>query len=172
MSKYDESFKLSVVSYYNSGVGYKRTGQHFGLHYSIVRHWVRLYDKHGVSGLRRRSSKSTYSVAFKHCLIQQVQLGQSLTEVSITHNLPTPSLLSNWLKAYKDSGINGLKPKPRGRPINKKNVNHLDKADSEKSKEALLKELAYLRAENDYLKKLDALLREKAAKKKRSSSRS
>ncbi|WII95237.1 hypothetical protein LU276_02725 [Moraxella haemolytica] len=35
------------------------------------------------------------------------------------------------------------------------------KPDNEKSVDDLLAELAYLRAENDYLKKLDALIRQK-----------
>lgn len=70
----------------------------------------------------------------------------------------------------------GLTPKPKDRKAmsNKHNANQNKltnkatskpswqaKPDNEKSVDDLLAELAYLRAENDYLKKLDALIRQK-----------
>ncbi len=41
------------------------------------------------------------------------------------------------------------------------------KPDTQKSQEELMRELVYLRAENAYLKKLDALIREKQARQKK-----
>ena len=43
----------------------------------------------------------------------------------------------------------------------------IKKDDSEKSREELLEELEYLRAENEYLKKLDALVQERKAQERK-----
>ena len=45
------------------------------------------------------------------------------------------------------------------RPVNKE--------DSDKTKEELLEELEYVRAENEYLKKLSALVQERKARKQK-----
>ena len=41
------------------------------------------------------------------------------------------------------------------------------KEDSDKTREELLEELEYLRAENEYLKKLDALVQERKAQERK-----
>ncbi|WP_029102009.1 helix-turn-helix domain-containing protein [Moraxella caprae] len=177
MAKYTTDFKLSVIAYYLNGHGYKQTAKQFNLSTdSMIKQWVKLYQAHGIDGIQRRSTKAVYDTDFKLNAIKQIQNGKSLTKLAIELNLPTPSLLSNWLKSYQTFGIMGLTPKPKGRKAmsNKHNANQNKltnkttskpswqaKPDNEKSVDDLLAELAYLRAENDYLKKLDALIRQK-----------
>ncbi|STZ08256.1 Transposase and inactivated derivatives [Moraxella caprae] len=183
MAKYTTDFKLSVIAHYQSNHSYKRTAKHFGLDHKTVELWVKLYQTHGIDGIQRRSTKAVYDTDFKLNAIKQLQNGKSLTQLSIELNLPTPSLLSNWLKSYQTFGIMGLEPKPKGRKAmsNKHNANQNKltnkttskpswqaKPDNEKSVDDLLAELAYLRAENDYLKKLDALIRQKEQLKNKS----
>ncbi|VEG13977.1 helix-turn-helix domain-containing protein [Moraxella cuniculi] len=179
MAKYTLDFKLSVMAYYQNNHNYKRTAKHFGLDHKTVELWVKLYQTHGIDGIKRRRTKAIYDTTFKLNAVQQVLLGKSLTQLAIELNLPQPALLSNWLKSYQSFGIMGLTPKPKGRKVmsNKHNTNK-DKTTKNKSTSKtkpqdddyakLLKRLAYLEAENDYLKKLDALIRQKEQSKNKS----
>lgn len=172
MAKYTTDFKLSVIEYYLNRHSYKHTAKHFGLDHKAVEWWVKLYQTHGIDGIKRRNAKAVYDTNFKLNAVQQALLGKSLTKLAIELNLPQPSLLSSWLRSYQTFGIMGLEPKPKGRKImsNKHNTNK-DKTSKHKSTNKakpqdddytkLLKRLAYLEAENDYLKKLDALIRQK-----------
>ena len=169
MAKYTTDFKLSVIAYYLQGHSYNQTAKQFNLSTdSIVEQWVKLYQAHGIDGIKRRSTKAVYDTNFKLNAVQQVLLGKSLTQLSIELNLPQPSLLSNWLKAYQTFGIMGLEPKPKGRKAMSNSKHKASKNQSTNKAEPqdddyakLLKRLAYLEAENDYLKKLDALIRQK-----------
>ena len=168
MAKYTTDFKLSVIEYYLNRHSYKHTAKHFGLDHKAVEWWVKLYQTHGIDGIKRRSTKAVYDTNFKLNAVQQVLLGKSLTQLSIELNLPQPSLLSNWLKAYQTFGIMGLEPKPKGRKAMSNSKHKASKNQSTNKAEPqdddyakLLKRLAYLEAENDYLKKLDALIRQK-----------
>ncbi|STZ01480.1 Transposase and inactivated derivatives [Moraxella lacunata] len=168
MAKYTTDFKLSVIGYYLNHHGYKQTAKHFNLNHTTVELWVKLYQAHGIDGIKRRHTKAVYDTDFKLNAVQAIQQGKSLTQLAIELNLPQPSLLSTWLKSYQAFGIMGLIPKPKGKKAmsNKHNANKTKstwktKQDHEKSVDDLLDELAYLGAENDYLKKLDALIRQK-----------
>ncbi|AKG15665.2 hypothetical protein AAX09_06650 [Moraxella bovoculi] len=172
MAKYTTDFKLSVIAYYLNRYSYKQTAKYFNLAHKTVELWVKLYQAHGIDGIKRRHTEAVYDTTFKLNAIKQLQNGKSLTKLAIELNLPTPSLLSNWLKSYQTLGIMGLEPKPEGRKaMSNKHSTNKDKTSKNKSTSKtkpqdddyakLLKRLAYLEAENDYLKKLDALIRQK-----------
>ena len=94
----------------------------------------------------------------KLALIQRVMDGESMQNVSIA-NAIEESLLSKWYKIYQESGIDGLKLDRRGRPP--KMAKKSKTSNETKTKEELEKELEYLRAENEYLKKLNALVQKR-----------
>ncbi len=91
----------------------------------------------------------------------------SITHTSAVLNLSSPGILSVWLKRYNEQGIKGLESQPKGRPPMKQQPQ--TKPESEMTLKELREELAYLRAENAVLKKLEELEQEKnrRAKKKR-----
>lgn len=76
-------------------------------------------------------------------------------------NLKTHAQVLDWLHQYQQYGIDGLKPKPKGRPkqMLKPKIPQikLSQEDRNKTQEQLLEELAYLRAEVALLKKRRAL---------------
>lgn len=179
MAKYTTDFKLSVIARYQSNHSYKRTAQHFNLDHKTVELWVKLYQTHGIESIKRRHTKAIYDTDFKLSAVLELINGKPLRQLAIELNISNLALLSNWLKSYQSFGIMGFTPKPKGRKAvsksNKKNnktntdikstnktkPSWQSKQDHEKSVDDLLDELAYLRAENDYLKKLDALIRKK-----------
>ena len=94
--------------------------------------------------------------------------GWSLRHTRAFFKLSSPGTLFVLLRNIEASGIEGLTPKKRGKPA-KKNVPTIPKPITEMSESELLEELEYLRAQNDVLKKFNALTQKKKlrAKKKR-----
>jgi transposase len=93
----------------------------------------------------------------------------SINEAAARFGVPTPSTISNWERIYYEEGPEALLEERRGR-------NNMGKKRGRKAKknvnenEDLLQEVQRLRMENEYLKKLNALVqeREKSEQKKES----
>ena len=160
--KYSKEFKLECVRKYMEGV-YIEAPPNFRDRddfMNMVRRWSRIYDSLGEAGLEH--GRPTLDVEQRLNLIQRVENGESYQSVALSAGIQT-DLLIKWHKIYKESGINGLQSLKRGRPrMDKKKPEK--KKDSEKTKEELLEELEYVRAENEYLKKLNALVQERKAR--------
>ncbi len=52
-------FKLEVIQHYLTEHSYQSTANSFGIKRSIVQNWVRLYQTHGIDGIRIRKSKAS-----------------------------------------------------------------------------------------------------------------
>ena len=125
----------------------------------------------GIDAIKPKTSKAKYSSEFKHHVITtMLKEGLSQSEVALTFNISSLALISHWHKVYRLYSISGLISKRKGRTAMSKPF-ITDKPDDEKTPAELKRELEYLRAENAYLKKLDALLKaeEQAGKKQGSS---
>ena len=155
--RFTKEFKLECVQKYKDGEPINDPGgcKHKSF-VDIVRRWVRIYDSVGEVGLEHHFKTRTWQD--KLALIQRVMDGESLQSVSI-ENAISESLLSKWFKIYRESGIDGLKLDKRGRPP--KMAKKPKTSNEIKTKEELEKELEYLRAENEYLKKLNALVQKR-----------
>lgn len=163
MSKYNSAFKLSLVRQAlktNNSAG--EIAQRYGVESSIVRFWVELYRHHGEYGLNKKHSH--YSAAFKLSVLTFIKRNHiSQRQAAAIFNIRSSACISTWQAQYNRGGLKALYPKRLGRPaMSRKSA---PQNDHQLSREELLKELEYLRAENAYLKKLDALLKEKAAQK-------
>lgn len=166
MAKYTDEFKLQIVQYYLQGNGLRQTAKQFGLHHSTVLRWTSRYLLHGEDGIKRRRGKQNYSVDFKlNAIKMAIDGGLSQNAICAQLNLPADSLLIQWLKRYRQYGVDGLTPTSKGR--SKMKPPKTNKADHLKTKEELLAELQYLRMEMAVIKKLDALIREKEAQQKK-----
>ncbi|USZ14099.1 helix-turn-helix domain containing protein [Moraxella sp. FZLJ2107] len=69
MTKYTIDFKLEVIDHYHNGLSCTQIANLFGIESSIVHNWVRLYQTHGIDGIRIRKSKASYSPEFKHTAV-------------------------------------------------------------------------------------------------------
>ena len=161
MSKYSSEYKLKVVKYYlENKVGYELTSKHFGLEVSIVSSWVRKYQEHGYSGLMK-NPKSRYSGNFKQSVVEYMHKNHlSCKETAYHFNLAGGYVVSKWERIYYEEGPQGLYIERRGRKMKmstKPKKKELDKA----VKEDLIAENQRLRMENEYLKKLNALVQER-----------
>ena len=166
MARHSESLKLEVAQKYLRGeAGLETLVQQYGVARSNVRRWVSSYREHGESGLRKK--RSEYSAEFKLSVLSQVRRqGLSHTQAAAVFDLRGGGgVIAKWLHQYHEGGPQALQPKPRGRPKQmptpKPPQVQPPQPDDASALEALRKENEHLRAEVAYLKKLQALVREK-----------
>jgi len=172
MAKYETKFKQEVVKRYLRGGGNARAvGKEYGLGHGTVRRWVQSYRHHGLNGLNKKHEQ--YSGEFKLSVLRRMKKDRlSYREIEAMFNLRGCGTVSRWERLYHEGGLDALKPKPKGRPKMMKPdlppPPPKKTADDTRSREQLLDEIEYLRAEVDYLKKRKALvLAQKAAAQKK-----
>jgi transposase len=171
MSKYSLDFKLSAISkVINQSCSILSVSRELNVRKSNIFHWVNLFIQHGINGLTPK--KITYSGDFKlrvlNCMYEQ-QI--SLTQTAILFGITSTSVVLKWDKVFKELGPDALYQDNRGRKStmsgeSKKKYTRKPNAPLTREEE-LLAELEYLRTENAYLKKLNALVQEKRNSAKR-----
>ena len=167
--KYTDEFRLNAVLEYLSGEngGFETLSKKYGIACSQLKRWVHLYEQHGAAGLTK--SSGTYSGEFKVYVIEYMHENQmSLTETANYFCIPSVPTLIKWERIYYEEGSDALFEERRGRKnMGKKRTSKPKKNVNEN--EDLLAEVQCLRMENEYLKKLNALVleREKSEQKKK-----
>lgn len=177
MSKHSSAFKQEVVEYYGNGEhSYRDVGLRFGLGYSMVRRWVASHAEHGLAGLARKHSH--YDAQFRLSVLERMwKDGLSRRQAAALFDIRSVGCLSVWERDYERGGIEALAPRRRGKPRSMPEPPTTGtgadgpQSDEAKSREELLTELAYLRMENAYLKKLEALTQARHAPNGRKPSR-
>ena len=85
--------------------------------------------------------------------------GASPYEAAAVYNIPSQFTVNKWKKAVDEGGMDALIPKKKGRPSMKKKQEK--PTNTPKPKESLQEEIERLCMDNAYLKKLNALVKEK-----------
>lgn len=148
MAKYNDEFRLKVLKY-DQEHGTRPTARKFNVSRKTIYRWHNrmkgnIFMRKKREVLSKEEKMDILNYFFKH--------GYTETEKKFNVNIGT---INNWEKNYRLYGIHGLDTKP-GRPsLEKKKLSE---------DEDLMKELQRLRYENEYLKKLDALIREEEKK--------
>lgn len=164
MAKYSVDDKLSAVMRYMDGVeSFISIGRSMGTSASVIMNWVKQYEYQGVEGLSKKSY-TNYSAQFKlDVLNYMIDNGTSPNETAVIFNISSPATIRTWRLLFKKGGVDALIPKKKGRtPMDKEdNKKKKKQAPAKGSVEALKAEVEQLRMENAYLKKLNALVRDK-----------
>ena len=166
MTKYNQSFKQQVIEFYlQNGKNRSLTRRHFQLEKTTLENWINQYNYNGFNGLSVSHTKQVYSTEFKLSVIQAVKNGQfSTRRAALYFGIPNQGIISQWLQAFDKQGINGLFPKPKGRPSMKPKYPKMPpppKTEEERLRYRILE----LEAENAILKKLQELNQAKMRKK-------
>ncbi|MFN8114892.1 MAG: transposase [Bacteroidia bacterium] len=135
---------------------------------SNLRKWIRVYKKHGKSGLLPRTNQA-YSIDFKMGVLQTLNRDSlTLDEACQKFNIPSASTIIKWRDEYSKGGVASILNKPRGRPkiMEYKRAKKKSKKPLTREEELLL-ENESLRAELDLLKKLQALIQAEQYKKRK-----
>ena len=165
MSKYSKEFKLKIIQDYISGrEGLKRVSLRYGVAREAIAKWAARYRQHGLASFEKRGVH--YTAAFKLDVLRHMrEHALSINQVSAHFNIPAPSTVTVWIRRYEQGGEASLSARPRGRPkVNKpisKPFEPSSKETIQLNEQELMREVEYLRAENAYLKKLQALVQSK-----------
>lgn len=162
---YSLELKQQVVMEYLDGkIGLKALANKYSISSkSDIQKWLALYRENGIEGLCIKHG--TYSGDFKVNVIEYMySTGASQRQTAAHFGIPTPRTVAMWDKIYTEQGKEALYIENRGK-ASKMGTKRLRKNKSIEN-ETLLEEVKRLRMENEYLKKLNALIQEREKSKK------
>lgn len=162
MSKYSNKFKLKVVKYcLDEHHSTRDAAKQFSIPaHSMIINWIRKYEEHGAEGLVKQF-KSSYSGDFKRNVIEYMHENHlSLNETANHFRLAGATRIAKWERIYYEEGPQALYEERRGRRKNMSSKPRRKKLSKE-VEEDLIAENQRLKMENEYLKKLNALVQER-----------
>ena len=168
MAKFTSEEKIQAALRYLEGKeSSHQIAKSIGTNHKEVLKWSKQYEYNGVEAFIKRYTN--YSAQFKlDVLNYMIEQGTSLNETAAIFGIAAPSTIIQWRKQFETKGFDALQSKKKGRPSMKKETNKQPKqAPVEGSTEALQARIKQLEMENEYLKKLNALVqaKEKSPKK-------
>ncbi len=154
-------FKLQIIKDNQQGSSIRSLSGKWNISTSLIRKWIDHHCSDGAKGLLPKN-RVYHTKEFKLKVIKAYRDKRlSLRDCCLQFNIPSQSTVSSWATKYEELGLNGLREQ-KGRPSTmKRDKPAVKKTEPLTRLEELEKENLYLRAENDFLKKLDALTREK-----------
>ena len=161
MAKYSYEQKLEVVlSVLEKRVSAKVAGSIIGACKGDAQKWVKLYQEHGAEGLLMK--KGSYDGQFKISVIEYMHTNHlSIRETAAKFGIPGHSVVGKWERIYYEEGREALFRDNRGtKKMNSTNRPRKPKL-AKNVEEDLIAENQRLRMEVAYLKKLNALVRER-----------
>ena len=162
MLRYSKEFKLKVIKYYLEGKhSYPECCRKFNIpDFKPIRQWVHRYELYGIEGIMKQL-KASYDGKFKQNVVEHMHNNNlSATETANYFRLGCSSVVLNWERIYYEEGPQGLYIERRGRSKNMSSKPRKKKLNKE-VEEDLIAENQRLRMENEYLKKLNALVQER-----------
>lgn len=164
---YSDDFKYEVVKQYLEGdMGLRQLSNKYHIDRGDIQKWRDAYLEHGMEGLTSRHG--TYSGDFKIAAVEYMQeTGSSIRKTAAHFDIKSPRTLSQWERIYFEEGPDALREERRGRASKKGMIKKPRKKKNLNENEDLLAEVQRLRMENEYLKKLNALIQEREKSKKK-----
>ncbi|QHT47953.1 IS3 family transposase [Bacillus sp. SB49] len=156
MNKWSKEEKLSIVlRYQNENISIRGLSEELDIDNSSLRYWVKLFQYHGNQAFH--FPYTNYPPAFKLKVINYIQeTGASIREASALFHIPDFSMVRRWIVKWKQGGLAALGPAQEDQLLMAK-----DKSNKpSRSFKSIEEEIEYLRMENAYLKKLNALVEE------------
>jgi transposase len=164
---YSNELKLEIVQRYLKGnVSLKALAEKYHVCKSDIQKWKAAYIEHGIAGLT--TTNGTYSGDFKVAVVEYMHTtGASIRQTAAHFNIPSTKSVSDWERIYYEEGKEALYEERRGRASKMGTKKPRKPKNDVQTNEDLLAEVQRLRMENEYLKKLNALVqeREKSGKK-------
>jgi transposase-like protein len=168
MAKFTAEDKLQAVKrYLNGRESSHEIAKSLRTNHQAILKWVKQYEYNGVEAFVK--SCKNYTQQFKlDVLNYMIEYGTSLNDTAAIFKIPAPSTITVWRKLSETQGLEALQSKKKGRPSMKKESNQQPKQPPvEGSREALEVRIKQLEMENEYLKKLNALVQNKEKSQKK-----
>ncbi|WP_241573866.1 helix-turn-helix domain-containing protein [Rosenbergiella nectarea] len=156
MAKYSRELKIFIANRYLFGGSSYLLSKEYSISSRQIRDWAQVVTLHGDNAFVPLPHLRFATARFEALKLIPTN-GWSPGQTSAVLNLISPGILSVWLGRYNKLGFSGLEYRQRGKLAMKPSRTTLVRSDDEKSLEELKEEVAYLRAENAVLKKLEEL---------------
>lgn len=166
--RYSYAYKLKCVELYRNGEWPETPANTDTRHFrNKIREWFIIEEAQGPEALKHKSNNKSWTTDEKYSLVAQVIAGKSIYEVSLLNGINS-GLLYSWVHKYREKGYNGLVGMKKGRPSKepqmKKKATSSVLTESEREELIRLRaEIEYIKAENEVIKKEIALREEKQA---------
>lgn len=150
--RYKTETRIEAARLFDAGLGFKLVAKQMRLPQGTMRIWQDTHKQGRLLGLGSVATYKKYSGEVKLAAVEKFLAGAVKTEVMAEFNITTRAMLNKWVAVYRDQGVEGLNPKPKGRP--KKNTNPALETDSEKifrleMEVAVLKKLIALESQEE-----------------------
>lgn len=163
MSKFIFEEKLeAVLRVLNEGMSKGESARILGVSKAKLCEWINIYQEQGPQALM--NGGASYDGQFKIMVVEYMHANHmSSYSAAAKFGIKSRGNVSKWERIYYEEGPEGLlKMKPRGRPPKTMSKNEkIQNELPEQTKEDLIAEVQRLRMENEYLKKLRALVQER-----------
>ena len=161
--KYSKEYKQECVELYREG-RYPETpnGLSNKRFHETIREWYRIEEAGGAEALAHKSQNKVWTVEEKYELVVKVLAGQSNKSVAIEAGI-SQGLLYQWVKRYRIEGYEGLATMKKGRPPKEAPMKKELPAELTPSER---EEMIRLRAENEYLRAENAVIKKAIALRK------
>lgn len=154
MTKFSKERLIIAIKAVEAGFSITQVAKKYRISETLLKWVVWSYREHGEKGLSSRTYN--WTARQKYEVLKYMQENQlSFTETGVLLGI-RQSTIFNWEKRYLENGISGLEDKKKGRKP------RTPKPKLPKTRlEELEEENLNLRIENEYLKKLNALVTER-----------
>ena len=162
MAKLTREQKIEMYRKRKQGRSISSLSKEYSVRISNINYLIQFLNTHG-EAILNKDKNVYYSPTLKEEIINEVLFyHRSIVSTAIKYKLSSSGMLTNWIKSYKENGY-VIVEKTRGRRSTmklKSNKEYIDMTSEEKVKYLENKNL-YLEAENEYLKKLRAVVHAK-----------
>lgn len=156
---YDE--KIEMCLKHENGCSCADISRMYHIDKSEFCYMYALYTRYGPEVLKH--SFNHWPSGIKQEAVNRVINGESIRSVALNMRLSTKKTLKRWLKEYKENGYTIVERKRGKPPMNKSSTKKKESLTLKERIKQLEQENLELKAENEYLKKLDALVQKRKA---------
>lgn len=162
--------RLEIINLYKHGYSCNSISKMLLISSTNAQKWINRYLSLGSLGLDN-PLPGPFTIKFKEKVIRYLfKTSLSCEAVGLKYNLGEITV-NSWKRIVESEGYDGLNPKIAKIKRPRKMANSKDKLSKNKVQQ-LEEEVLYLRAENDYLKKLRVLVEERVSRESKKSSKS
>ena len=161
--RYSQEYKMNCIELYRQGKwpetpdGIKEPNFR-----CMVRRWLRMEEANGSDVLKHKNFNKQWTPEEKYELVSQVLAGKANQAVAIEAGI-SEGMLYQWVRKYKIYGYNGLVDKKKGRKSKNPDMKKRNIHNPRKLEESEYEELIRLRAENEYIKAENEVIKKQIA---------